>query len=424
MNQKLDFKNKKVLIMGLGLHGGGLSVTKWLHKKGAKVRVTDLKTKKELKQSLDRLKKFKITYTLGKHKLEDFKWADIIIQNPGVPRESKYLKYAQKQGKRIENEASLFFQICKAPIIGITGTRGKSTTTSLLYAMFKKWNKGVLVGGNIRTTTMFEIVDKVKSDPVILELSSWHLEGLAKIKKSPHIAVFTNLMVDHLNRYKSMRSYAAAKKSIFKFQGKDDFVVLNHDNKTTKEMGKEIVSQRYWFSKRSLVEQNGCFVKNNYLIFRKNGKEQKICLIKNIKLEGEHNLENTLAAVCVAKIYGISTKIIKDVLVRFSGISDRQEYIRSVRGVKYINDTTATTPDATIAALKTFDSKNIVLIAGGFDKKLDYKELAKEIKKRIKNLVLLEGTATNKLKDELEKIGFKDFSVETGELKSAVLYQG
>ena len=423
MGPKLNFKNKKVLIMGLGLHGGGLSVTRWVVKKGAKVRVTDLKTRKELKPSLDKLKKFRITYTLGKHKLEDFKWADIIIQNPGVPRESKFLKYAQKLDKRIENEASLFFQLCPAPIIGITGTRGKSTTTSLIYEIFKKWNKNVLMGGNIRVSTMFNIINKIKAEyPVILELSSWHLEALPKIKKSPHIAVVTNLMADHLDRYKSIKSYAAAKKNIFKFQDKDDSVILNYDNKITKEMGKEVVSQRYWFSKKYFTGQNGCFVKNNWIVFREGGKEQKICSIKNIKLKGEHNLENVLAAVVVAKIHGISSKIIKNALSKFLGISDRQELIRSLKGVKYINDTTATTPDATVAALKTFDRKNIILIAGGSDKGLDYKYLAKEIRKRVKNLILLEGTATDKLDEELARVNFQGFKIRTNQLKSAVFW--
>lgn len=419
-----DFKNKKVLIMGLGLHGGGLSIAKWLAKQGAELRITDLKSREELQPSLQKLKNFKkIKYTLGRHKKEDFKWADMIIQNPGVPRQSEFLKYAQKIGKRIENEASLFFQLCPAPIIGVTGTRGKSTTTFLIYKIFVKRDKNILVAGNIRINAMFDVIDKVKPEiPVVLELSSWHLEGMAKIKKSPHIAVVTNIMPDHLNRYRNIKSYAAAKKNIFKFQDKKDFIVLNFDNKFTKEMGKEAVSQRYWFSKKYFPGQNGCFIKNNWLYFRRQGKEQKICSVKNIKLKGQHNLENVLAAVAVCGIYNIDKEKVKNVLSEFSGIPHRQEIVRVKNGVKFVNDTTATTPDATIAALKVFDHKNIVLIAGGSDKGLDYKNLALEIKKKTKGIILLQGAATDKLSKELEKLDYNGCKVETNNLKSAVLW--
>lgn len=422
--KSIDFKNKKIVVMGLGLHGGGLAITKWLAQRRAKLLVTDLKTEKELKPSMDELKRFKnIRYVLGKHRSEDFKKADLVIQNPGVPRESKFLAIARKNGVAIENEASLFFKLCPAPIIAVTGTRGKSTTTSLIFEIFKKHNPKTLMAGNIRKVVMFEIIDQIKKEtPVILELSSWQLETMAPDHLSPHIGVITNLMPDHLNRYKNMADYAEAKKIIFKYQKPSDFIILNKDNPTTREIGCEVKSQRYWFSKKYFKEENGSYVQNNIIYFRRDGIQERITNISGIKLKGEHNLENVLAAVTVAKISGIPTKKIIDVLKRYKGLENRQELIRTLRGVEFYNDTTATTPDAVIAALKTIGDKsrkNIILICGGSDKGLDYKEMVKLIRKKVKFLILLKGKATEKITASFKK-DEKDFYKVFNKMKEAV----
>lgn len=409
----MDFKNKKVTVMGLGILGGGVAITKWLFKQGALVTVTDLKNKKELKESLLKLKKFKIKYVLGRHREADFKNADLIIQNPAVPTSSKYLEIARKNKIEVANEASLFFKIVpKKFIIGITGTRGKSTTTALLYEILKEKYLQALYGGNIKTSLMFEIINKVKGDPVVLELSSAQLENLSDIKISPHLAIITNIFSDHFNRYKNLTDYSKAKKNILKSQDKDDFVVLNLDNNYTKKIGQIVRAKRYWFSKKYFPEQNGTFLDfQGWIVFRQDGKISRILKIKEIKLLGIHNLENVLAAVTAAMVYKVPIAKIKKVLKEFSGIAGRLELIKKIKGVEFYNDTTATMPEATIAALKTLSQpknrKIIVLIAGGADKKLKFWVLSREIKKYCKSIVLLPGSATDKLKNELEKFNLK-----------------
>ncbi len=385
--------------MGLGLHGGGLGIAKWLAGQGAILTVTDLKTKKDLASSLKELKRFKnIKYVLSQHRTGDFQKADLIIKNPGVPDNSEYLRIARRAGVSIETDIGLFFRVCPAPIIGITGTRGKSTTTALLGEIFKAIDKKTLVAGNIRKSPFDNLKKLTVKTPVILELSSWQLAGLKLIKKSPHLAIMTNVMRDHLNRYRGMGDYIAAKKLIFQYQKPDDFVILNKDNKITAQLGRLVVARRYWFAKKYFAEENGCLIKNGRIIFRQEGKESPVIRIKDLRLKGEHNLENVLAVVTAAKICNLPRPKIIKVLKSFKGLPDRQELIAVKKGISYYNDTTATTPDGVIAALKLLGGKKkMILVAGGTDKKLNFKDLGKMIPQKVKALVLLEGTATDKL---------------------------
>ncbi|MEA3272262.1 MAG: UDP-N-acetylmuramoyl-L-alanine--D-glutamate ligase, partial [Patescibacteria group bacterium] len=345
-----NFKNKKVLIMGLGLYskGSGISAARFFVKQGARVTVTDLKKRRELTSSIKLLKDLKIRYVLGKHSVKDFKEADLIIKNPAVRKESKYLKISKEWGIQVETDVSMFFKLCPADvkIIGVTGTRGKSTTCSLIYELCRGLERlqfNVFLGGNIQNSPLNFLEKLNKESLVVLELSSWMLESLQR--KSPQIAVITNVMPDHLNTYKSMKEYIKAKALIFKYQNKDDVAVLNYDNKICREMGRGIKSRKIWFSLK-----------------RKSSKSK---LLKFSKLLGEHNKYNVLAAITVAKIFKISDKTIKSVLKKFKGIPSRLEFVREVGGVRYYNDTTATTPDATLAGLRALKSKKIVLIAGG-----------------------------------------------------------
>ena len=211
-----NFKNKKIVVMGLGLHGGGVGVARFFAKQGARVLVTDLRKKAELKESLEKLKDWPIKYVLGKHRSEDFKNQDLIIKNPAVPNQSKYCQIAQRNGIPIETDIGLFFELCPAPIIGVTGTKGKSTTASLIAQILKSAKGGkrpkVVLAGNIRTSVLDQLPRIKKNSRVVLELSSWQLEGLAKHKKSPHLAVMTNFKPDHLNRYQNLKEYFQAKK--------------------------------------------------------------------------------------------------------------------------------------------------------------------------------------------------------------------
>ena len=375
------FKNKKVIVMGLGLHGGGVSATKFFYKQGADVLVTDLKTEDQLKESLDKLKQFKIKYVLGGHKESDFKNADLIIKNPDVPRTSPYLKIAKDNNVPIETDISLFFKLTKVFTIGITGTKGKSTTASLIYHLLKSKFKRTFLVGNIGVSPLEIIFKLKKADKVILELSNFELEDL---KQSPNIAVITNILPDHLNRYNSMLEYINSKKSIFKYQNKKDILILNEEDAVVKNFSKEACSSIYFFSS-----------KNNF---------KNIKLI-DFKLIGESNLSNLSSAILVAKILKVPIKNINRSIKSFKVVSNRQEFIKEIKGVKYFNDTTATMPDAVIFAIDAFNKKfvnsKITLIAGGENKGLVFTDLGKAIKSKVENLILLPGTASDKIEKEL-----------------------
>jgi len=402
-NKIMNLKNKKVTVMGLGLYkeGSGISATRFLVNQGAKVVVTDLKTKKDLEQQILRLGKLanKIEFVLGKHREKDFRNADMIVKNPGVPRNSKYLQIARKKDIPIENDISLFFKLTnRKQIIGVTGTRGKSTTTTLIYEIISKLNNNSILGGNITRSPLSQLSKIKKGGVAVLELSSWMLESLEDPKLSPHISVFTNIYPDHLNTYHDIDDYALAKENIFAHQNLQDYVILNRDNKYTRKMGGRVPSKRFWFSMKEFKNENGCYLKDKNIYFRVDGKEKKILNIKDIKIPGVHNIENILAAVCTASVYGASSVLIKKVVSGFTGIADRLELLKEIRGIKYYNDTTSTTPEAGIAALSALGkNKNIVLIAGGADKGLNFAPWVKKIKKQCKSVVLFSGTGTDRI---------------------------
>lgn len=412
----LNLKDKKVLVMGLGLYeeGSGISAVRFLLSKGAKVTVTDLKTRAQLADQIKRLGPAakKIKFVLGEHREADFRSADMVVRNPGVPKSSKYLKIARDRRIPIESDISLFFQLIdRKRIIAVTGTRGKSTTTTLLYEIIKAADPRATLGGNITKSPLMQLAQVKKGGPVILELSSWLLESLDEIKMSPHIAVFTNIYPDHLNTYDGIEDYAAAKKSIFKYQNAQDYCILNRDNKFTLKMGRELPGARLWFSKKYFKEENGAYIKSGWIYVRLDGRETKIMKIGDISLPGTHNLDNYLGAICAAMVYGVKPAVIAASAKKFKGVPNRLEMIREIRGVRYYNDTTSTTPEAGLAALEALSGKSaarkIILIAGGSDKGLDFSKLAKEIKKKCKAVILFKGTGTDRLLETFENCKLK-----------------
>ncbi|MBT6691487.1 UDP-N-acetylmuramoyl-L-alanine--D-glutamate ligase [Candidatus Parcubacteria bacterium] len=407
--------------MGLGLHGGAVAVVKWLLKNKSKLTITDVKTKQELKNSLDKIKtKQKIKYTLGGHDIKDFVDQDLIVQNPGVPADSKYLIKARQNKIPIVNEAVMFFGLYPGKSIGITGTRGKSTTATILHHILKTKIKSNVVAGNIATNPMFTVLDKIKKNTwPVLELSSWHLENMAEYKKSPHIAVVTNVLVDHLNRYKNFAAYKKAKLAIVKNQNKDDIAVLNADNVHSYGFAKQTKAKKFFFSLHKKVR--GAYLCKDWICFYDGQKKSRIMPIQEIKLLGEHNLANILAAVTVAKIIGVGNKNIRLAVSKFKGVDYRLQYKGRVKGIDIFNDSTSTTPDATQAALRAMQCRQVVLIAGGEDKQLDYRGLAKTIKEIANFVILLSGTGSEKLIKELTKIDYPAYKLVTdiNKLKNA-----
>jgi len=409
----------KVLLVGLGILGGGLATALWLLKHKAQLTVTDLKSKKDLEPSLKKLKKYssKIKFVLGKHRQKDFDENDIIVVNPAIPttntklKVTQYLNKAKKQKKIIENEISLFFKFCHNPIIGITGTRGKTTTTNWIGHLLKVKYPQTFIGGNIPDSPVLSFLDKIsKNSPVVLELSCFQLELLKN--QAPHIAIITNLYTDHLNRYRTLKQYAQIKANIFKYQTKNDYLILNDDNSWTKYfLSLKPVSQVYFTSQKKLPKKlNGIFQAGFKVYFQENGKKFFIFDATSfVKTWGKHNLENLLRAILAAELLGLNVKQIKKQIVTLPQVKMRQEIVFQNNQLTIINDSAGTSPEAAVVALNRWDhNKNFILITGGTDKNLDFKLLAKKIKEKLPpgHLICLNGSATKRLIEELEKLHY------------------
>ena len=398
------FQGKKVLVMGLGLHGGGTGTVKFLLKSGAIVTVTDLRKKGVLKPSLDKLRGLKnVRFVLGRHKKEDFENADIILKNPAVLPDSPYLKYAASAGIPITSDIAIFLNYSPARVIGITGTRGKSTTASILTEFLRMKFERVFIGGNIRKSALELLPRLKKQDWVILELSSFQLHDLGYERTrgaGPHIAIITNILEDHLNWHKNFSYYVHAKSNIFKFQGPDDYLFLNPEDLTLRG-----------FKKKARAK----------IIFPRLEKKYKKIVEKNL---GRHYFTSIALAIAAAKKLGVGNGAIKKVLNKYKGLEGREEKIALIRGVHFINDTTATSPDAVIAALNRFrnviSKKNkLILISGGGSKGLNFSEVSKKIAEKTEVLILLPGSATEKIKQALNAINFRPKTLKvTRKIKS------
>lgn len=408
--------------MGLGLQGRGVGDTRIFLEAGARVTVTDVRSEKELRSSLKKLEGLPIRFILGRHEKEDFRSHDMVLRNPDVSAQSPFLKIARDAGIPIKMDSSLFARYCPLPIVGVTGTRGKTTTTMMIYEILRKFYRGkVYLGGNIPGKATLELIKEIggntevapavhsplpwssstsrgiatagfgrtsdfsneKSGPseelVVLELSSWELQGWRDEKISPHVAVFTNLYEDHLNRYASMEEYFQDKLAILQFQKKTDWAILNTDNSWTKKAAAETNARIKWFSFTDLPRD------------------------AMLRVPGEHNRTNAAAALQAASILGVKGKEGLKIVEGFRGVPSRLETIATIDGVDYINDTTSTTPAAGIAALQAI-KKPIILIAGGSSKKLNLQPFTEEIIKRAKHVIFLSGEGTDELLSHLKEL--------------------
>ena len=408
--------------MGLGLHGGGNGVIRFLADAGAKVTVTDLKSEKELSGSLEKLSNLKnIVFILNQHRPEDFSQTDLVIKNPAVPWTNKYIQLARKNNIPVEMDSSLFFKLCKNKIIGVTGTRGKTTTASLIYEILRSAGKNPLKVG-IGQVSVLDKLQELKNDSVVVfELSSWRLSALGRAKLSPEIAVLTNIFQDHLNYYANMDEYFQDKKYIFASQKKSDFCVLNWDDERLNKLESQVNSQLIKFSKNKLEADSSIYISAGVIYANWNNKEEKIMELAEITLKGAHNLSNILASIGAAKALGISAESIRKGILAFRGLPHRLEFVRELDGVNYYNDTAATSPDGAISSLNSFTEK-LVLLVGGSDKNLDMKDLAKAIKNKTDRVIFLEGIGTDKLIAELRNLGeMENFTVADSMEKAVAL---
>ncbi len=411
--KKIDLSSKKVVIWGLGLNQGGLGMAKFFLKNNAKVKVIDKKNKKDLQSSIKELKDFaqkinklnNLEFILGHQDIKDFADADIVVKNPAIKPDDPLLLKLIFMKKTIVMEMALFHKLFDGDIIGITGTRGKTTTTYLIYNFLKqKFKHKVFLGGNVGKSAINELENLDKHIKAVLEISSFQLVAMGYEKVSPHVAVLTNIYKDHLNWHKDFDDYINTKFNILKYQTQDDFAVLNIDNKILKTFLGKTKAKVFTVSKEN--KKADFYTYKNKVFF----KTKPLFSLDKVLLEGDHNIMNILEATAVAVgVYDIDVSLILKVLSSFKGVPYRQEYIKTVKGVDFINDTTATTIEAMQVALARFSknkNKKIIFISGGVDKGLDFEKLDLS---PLKALVLLEGSASLKLKQVASKFDIPVF---------------
>ena len=405
----MDFKNKNTLVVGLAR--SGVSAANLLHKLGANVTVTDEKGEETLSDNVKKIEKG-ISLKLNGHDSVNINGIDLTIISPGVPWDSPFLNKIREKGIRIMSEVEFAFQQLQAPFIAITGTNGKTTTTTLTGEILKRGGKKVFVGGNIGNPLCEEVLNGGKSELVLSEISTFQMEGSETFK--PYISAILNITPDHLDRHESMDEYIELKKRVFINQDENDYMILNLDDEIAAGFSTEVRGKKVFFSRLKEVE-NGAFVREDKIIFKNDGREETVCSLKDLKLIGVHNIENTLASVAISGICGISGKIMRDVISEFKGIKHRMELVREIRGIRFINDSKGTNVGATVKSLQSFNEP-IILIAGGKDKGSDYLPLKGLIEERVKFLILI-GDAKKKIAKSLN--GFKN-KIEADTLENAV----
>lgn len=409
-----EFANQRVTIMGLGLNGGGLASARFFAKCGAEVTVTDMKTEEILRPSIEALKEYPIRYVLGKHEEADFINADIVIKNPAVRPDNPYLKLA----RRIETDMSIFLAVLPCPLIAVTGSKGKSTTSSAVYHILKTAQKKAFLGGNI-TVSPLDFIDNVDaSSIVVLELSSWQLGDLrGNPSLHPKIAIITHIVPDHLDRYGTMEAYIADKRVIYANQTSDDYTICEHDSWGL-SFSQETKAQCFLFGSVYEGKVPHAYInENNQGIFLYNNQEH--CLVpETISLPGDHNRRNLLAAGIAAKLMGIDAATIQNAVQSFTGVEHRMERFATFNGIEWYNDSAATVPHAVAAAINALNDKPLVLITGGTDKALDFEPVVQEYAKPL-HLILLAGSGTDKLIVSLQKHGISYRGPYT-DLKTAV----
>jgi UDP-N-acetylmuramoylalanine--D-glutamate ligase len=390
----MELQNKRVLVVGLGK--SGVASALFLKAQGARVTVSDTKTGDELHNEIPVLLDHGITVETGGHGERTFRGQDLIVVSPGVPVDAPPLLQARSVGGEIIGEIELAAQFLPGPIVAITGSNGKTTTTTLTGEILTAGGLTALVGGNIGTPAI-ALVERAKPESVIvLEVSSFQLETIRTFR--PKVAVVLNVTPDHLDRHGTFEAYTDAKARIFENQQADDFAVLNADDPTCVAMASRTRAQVFWFSRQKEVRQ-GVGVLDGNIVFRDGERQREIMQVSEIPLKGTHNLENALAAVCAGALMGCAPEKIRQAVREFKAVEHRLEFVATIHGVDYYNDSKATNVDATIKALESFPA-NIHLILGGKDKGSDYTVLNDLLRQRVKRVYTI-GAAAAKIESQI-----------------------
>ncbi len=390
----LDIKDKKILILGAG-KSGTAAARLLLNKKPSKIILSDIKSYSKLDEKIFELEKKGVILENNGHKESSLLEADIIIISPGIPLQDKWKDIINRHNKILIGEVELAYQFAKGRIIAVTGTNGKTTTTNLIYEIIKAQNKKVAIAGNVGIPFCDVVADNVEYDFIVLEISSFQLETIIDFK--PFIGIILNITEDHLDRYKSMQDYAEAKANIFKNQSKEDFIILNNEDRFTPIMLGMARSKKILFSAYNEID-SGYFVKDGVFYKKISGIKEKILHSSEIILKGKHNYENILSSIIVSDILNFDFGITKEVVKNFKGLPHRIEFVAEINGKKYYDDSKGTNIDAVIKAVETFN-ENTVLILGGREKNTDFYSLYKVLPSYIKIIISI-----GESKDKIEKI--------------------
>jgi UDP-N-acetylmuramoylalanine--D-glutamate ligase len=396
--QKMQLAGKRVLVVGLGK--SGVAAAQFLAGRGAAVTVSDAKPEAELRNHIPALLQSGVAVETGGHGERTFRDQDLIVASPGVPFDSPPLVQARAQGVPVIGEVELAAQFLAGRIVAITGSNGKTTTTTLAGEVLDAGGNQVLVGGNIGTPVISMVAHATPDTYNVLEISSFQLETIQSFH--PTIAVVLNITPDHLDRHRTLDAYVAAKARIFENQTARDFAVLNRDDKICVSLKSKVSAGLTWFSRKPDADsqrEQGAFVRDEKIIWRSSSSEEEIMATSEIPLKGAHNLENVLAAVCVGKLAGCPAAAIRRAVSQFKAVEHRLEYVATIGGVDYFNDSKATNVDATIKALESFPA-NIHIILGGKDKGSDYSVLKDLLRQRARRVYTI-GAAAEKIESQI-----------------------
>ncbi len=410
----MELKGKTVVVLGMGL--SGVSAASLLTQKGASVIINDYKCREELKHSIGALQPLKnIKIVTGGHPQGLVNTdTSLVVKNPGVPMDIKPLKRAKALGIKVITEIELAYHFIEGPIVGITGTNGKTTTTALTGEIFKKAGLNVRVAGNIGVPLSDIALEAPPDSFIVAELSSFQLEGIEEFR--PHVGAILNISEDHMDRHYSLQNYLEAKKQIFKNQRWEDFTVLNADDGYLANLTEETKAKTILFSLNNILKR-GIYLENEHIVIGEENKTVKVCRVDEVLLPGRHNLENVLAAVAISFAAGIKIEIIAQALRSFKGVAHRLESVGKYQGITFINDSKGTNTGATIKALEAFPQK-VILIAGGKDKGSNFEELTSYIQGSVKHLLLL-GETREVIARAVKKAGFNRFTL-VDDIKEAV----
>jgi UDP-N-acetylmuramoylalanine--D-glutamate ligase len=404
-----DWKDQQVVILGLARQGKALA--SYLSQKGARVIVSDRKPAEELRTEREALSGWTINFALGGHPMEILEGTSQLFVSGGVPLDIPIVMKAEQLGIPVSNDSQLFLDQCPATVIGITGSAGKSTTTALVGRMAESHaashGKNAWTGGNIGRPLLEDVEEMEPGDWAIMELSSFQLELMVP---GLHIAALLNLAPNHLDRHKTMDAYTAAKAKIFLSQSEKDFAVINREDPNAWELRKLVNGQLISFGFKDSKDVVGTYLRDDCIYARVFGQETKLLECKQIMLKGDHNVANVLAACAIAMAANFSHEAIATGVEGFRGLPHRLEFVREINGVAWYNDSIATSPDRSIAALKSFEEP-IVLLAGGRDKDLLWDEFSKVVQDRVDHLVLF-GEAAEKIGKAVNVDGEKSLSVD------------